>query len=75
MVLSSKTYKTANTKKACLANLKDKSKLTDAEVRYARSIHVARSKEFSTTALANKFDTSVAAMSQIIRGKTYKHVR
>jgi hypothetical protein len=68
-------YKSAETKSIALNNLKDKSKLTADEVRYVRKTHVARSKDFSATALALKFGTSVAAMCQIIKYKTYSHIK
>ena len=68
------TYKDAASKAASLANLKDKSKLTPDEVRYVRSVHQARSKEFSATALALRFGTSVAAMCKIISGQSYKDI-
>lgn len=67
-------YKSDETKKIALSNLKDKSKLTPEQVRYVRSVHVPRSKEFSSTALATKFGTSVAAMNKIIKGQTYKDI-
>ena len=67
-------YKDAASKQKALSNLKDKSKLTPDEVRYVRQVHVPRSKEFSATALAEQFGTSVAAMSKIIRGETYKDI-
>ena len=68
-------YKSEATKAKCLSNLLDKSKLTDDEVRYVRKVHVARSKEFSSTALASQFGVSVVAMCKIISGKTYTHVK
>lgn len=67
-------YKSAETKKKALSNLKDKSKLTPEEVRYVRRVHKSRSKEFSATALAAKFGTSVAAMCKIVKGQTYSNV-
>lgn len=67
-------YSSPESKKKALANLKDKSKLTPEEVRYVRSIHVPRSKDFSATALAKKYGTSVVAMAKIVKGETYKHV-
>lgn len=68
-------YKSDATKAKALANLKDKSKLTDDEVRYVRKVHKARDKEFSSTALAAKYGTSVVAMNKIVKGETYKHVK
>lgn len=67
-------YRSPATKQRSLANLKDKSKLTPDQVRYVRQVHVPRSKEFSATALAVKFGTSVAAMSKILKGKSYADV-
>lgn len=67
-------YRSPATKHRSLANLKDKSKLTPDQVRYVRMVHVPRSKEFSATALAEQFGTSVAAMSKILKGKSYANV-
>ena len=67
-------YASTESKKKALANLKDKSKLTDDEVRYVRTVCKPRDKEFSATALATKFGTSVAAMCKIVKGQTYKDV-
>lgn len=67
-------YKSPATKQRALANLKDKSKLTPDQVRYVRQVHVPRSKDFSATALAEKFGTSVAAMSKIIKGLAYRDI-
>ena len=67
-------YKSPETKQKALNNLKDKSKLTPDEVRYVRRVHIARSINFSATALAAQFGTSVAAMSKIIKGHTYSHI-
>jgi len=68
-------YKSEKTKKRSLSNLKDKSKLTADEVRYCRKVFKARDKEFSATALANKFGTSIAAMAKIVKGVTYTHIK
>lgn len=67
-------YRSSISKKTALANLKDKSKLTPDEVRYVRNVHVPRSKEFSSTALAMQFGTSVAAMCKIVSGASYSHI-
>lgn len=67
-------YQSNATKQKALSNLKDKSKLSPDQVRYVRQVHVPRSKDFSTTALAEKFGTSVAAMSKIVRGESYKDI-
>ena len=68
------TYASAESKKKALANLKDKSKLTDEEVRYVRAVCKPRDKEYSATALASKFGTSVVAMCKIVNGQTYRDV-
>lgn len=68
-------YQSDETKKKSLANLKDKSKLTPEEVRYVRKVFVPRSKEFSATALAKQFGTSVAAMCKIVTGQTYQDIK
>lgn len=67
-------YQSDATKQRALSNLKDKSKLTPDEVRYVRRVHIPRSKEFSATALAERFGTSVVAMSKIVRGQSYKDI-
>ncbi len=67
-------YKSDETKKIALSNLKDKSKLTPEQVRYVRSVYIPRSKDFSSTALAAKFGTSVAAMNKIVKGQTYRDI-
>lgn len=67
-------YQSADTKQKSLANLKDKSKLSPEEVRYVRSVFVPRSKEFSATALAKQFGTSVAAMCKIVTRQTYQDI-
>ena len=67
-------YQSESTKQKSLANLKDKSKLTPEEVRYVRSVFVPRSKEFSATALAKQFGTSVTAMCKIVTRQTYQDI-
>ena len=67
-------YKSLETKKRALSNLKDKSKLTDEEVRYVRSVHKPRDPEFSATALSQKYGISVAAMSKVVNRLTYTHI-
>ena len=67
-------YQSEATKQKALANLKDKSKLTPEEVRYVRAVFVPRSKEFSATALAKQFGTSVAAMCKIVTRQTYQDI-
>lgn len=68
------TYKSAITKQKALSNLKDKSKLTAEQVRYVRQVHKPRSREFSATALAEQFGTSVAAMCKIVKGQSYSDI-
>ena len=68
------TYKSEATKQKALDNLKDKSKLTPDQVRYVRSVHIPRSKEFSATALAEQFGTSLAAMSKILKRQSYSDI-
>ena len=67
-------YRSDYTKSKALANLKDKSKLSPDQVRYVRQVFVPRSKDFSATALAKQFGTSVAAMCKIVSGKSYQDV-
>ena len=67
-------YKSEYTKKICLANLKDKSKLTPKQVRYVRKVFIPRHPEFSATALATKFGTSIAAMCKIVKRQTYVNI-
>lgn len=67
-------YLSAGTKATALSNLKDKSKLTPEEVQWVRQVFVPRSKEYSATALAKQFGTSVAAMCKIVSGQTYRNV-
>lgn len=67
-------YQSTDTKAKALANLKDKSKLTSEEVRWVRQVFKSRSKEFSATALATKFGTSVAAMCKIVTRQTYRDI-
>lgn len=67
-------YQSPATKAKALANLKDKSKLTSEQVRYVRQVFQPRTKEFSATALAQQFGTSVAAMCKIVKGLTYRDI-
>jgi len=67
-------YQSDMSKRKALANLKDKSKLSPEQVKYVRQVFIPRSKEFSATALAKQFGTSVAAMCKIVSGQTYKDV-
>ena len=70
-----KTYKSAETRKTCLANLKDKTVLTEEQVRWARQNFIARHPEFGATAMASKFGVTPTAMSNAIRGKTFKEIK
>ena len=67
-------YQSDASKRKALSNLKDKSKLTPDDVRYVRRVFKSRSKEFSATALAKQFGTSVAAMCKIVTGQTYRDI-
>lgn len=57
-----------------LANLKNKSKLTNDEVQYIRDVYIPRSREFSATALAKQFNVAVSSISCIILRKSYPNV-
>lgn len=67
-------YRSPLTKQKALANLKDTSKLSSEDVKYVRSVFKARDKQFSATALALKFGTSVTAMCKIVNGLTYQNI-
>ena len=67
-------YQSPATKAKALANLMDKSKLTPEQVRYVRQVFQPQTKEFSATALAQQFGTSVAAMCKIVKGLTYRDI-
>lgn len=69
-------YKSEDTKKASLANLKDNTVLTDDEVRFVRQNvqYHKKNSPYTVSAFAKQFSISVAAMSKIIKGLTYKHV-
>ena len=67
-------YQSKASKAKALANLKDKSKLSPEQVRYVRQVFRPRTKDFSATALAKEFGTSVAAMCKIVKGETYRDV-
>lgn len=67
-------YQSDATKSKALANLKNKSKLSPDQVRYVRQVFIPRSKDFSATALAKQFGTSVAAMCKIVSGKSYPDI-
>lgn len=68
-------YKSEETKAKAMSNLVDTSSLTPDEVRYCRKVCKPRSKDFSVSALSTQFGVSVAAMSKIIRGDTYRDVK
>lgn len=67
-------YKSAETKKKALKNLKDKSMLTPEEVRYVRKVYIPRCREFGASELARKFGVSCPAMCKIVKGETYKNI-
>lgn len=67
-------YKSADTKAKSLTNLKDKSALTDDEVRYVRQVCVPKHPEYSGAALARRFGVSRTAMYKIVSGVTYPDV-
>ena len=67
-------YQNAVTKSKALANLKDNSKLSPEDVRYVRKVFVPRSKDFSATALAKQFGTSVSTMCKIVSGESYRDI-
>ena len=68
-------YKSPESKAKALSNLKDKTILTDEQVRYAREVYIARHPEFGASALARKFGVSSVAMSKAIRGKTFTNIK
>lgn len=68
-------YKSMESKAKSLNNLMDNTVLTDDQVRYCRQVHIPRNKEFSATALADRFGISVSSMSYALRGKTFKHIK
>lgn len=67
-------YKSPQTKKKALSILKDKSMLTPEQVKYVRSVYSPRCSYYGVSALAREFGISPAAMSMIIRRKTYKNI-
>lgn len=70
-------YKSPETKKKALSNLKDKTKLTEEQVRFARAnvqYHKKGSK-FTVTAMANKFGVSISSLSKAIKGGSFKDIK
>lgn len=49
-------------------------RFTEEEIRYIRSCHVAKDKEFGCSALARKFNVNHSCISDIIHNKSYKNV-
>ncbi len=68
-------YKSSESKAKALANLKDKTILTEDQVRYAREVYIPRHKEFGASALARRFGVSNVAMSNAIKGKTFTNIK
>lgn len=68
-------YKSDKTKTKSLANLKDKTILTDEQVRYVREVYIPRHVEFGASALARRFGVSNVAMSNAINGKTFTNIK
>ena len=69
-------YKSKESKKKSLANLKDTTILTKEQILFARS-HVQYHKKgspYSVTAMANTFGVSATALSNAIKGKTFKNI-
>lgn len=50
------------------------SKITDADVRYIRSHYIKRDKQFGATALGKQFNLDRTTITDIINGKTWRHV-
>lgn len=68
-------YKSEDSKAKALANLKDKTILTEEQVRYARQVFKPRHPKYGASALAREFGVSSTAMSNAIRGKTFTNVK
>ena len=69
-------YKSKASKKKSLANLKDTTILTKEQILFARS-HVQYHKKgspYSVTNMANTFGVSATALSNAIKGKTFKNI-
>ncbi len=70
-------YQNNITKAKALSNLLDKTILTNEQILFAKQnvqYHIKGS-EFTVTAMANKFGVSVTALSNAIKGKTFKHLK
>ena len=70
-------YQSDATKAKALSNLQDNTILTDDQVLFAKRNVQYRTKgsEFTVTAMAKKFGVSVTALSNAMRGKTFKHLK
>ena len=69
-------YKSSETKKKALANLKDKTILSKEQILFAKE-HVQYHKKgspYSVTAMAETFGVSATALSNAIKGKTFKNI-
>ena len=67
-------YKSVETKKKSLNNLKDNTILTKEQIEFAK-IHVqyhVKGSPYTVTAMAKKFGVSTTALSNAIKGKTFK---
>jgi hypothetical protein len=69
------TYKSIETKQKSLANLKDKSVLTEEQVIFCRSVYKPRHSKFGASALGRQFGISSVAMANVVNYKTYKHIK
>ena len=69
------TYKSEESKRASLANLLDKTVLTDSDVMWARRNYIPRHKEFGVSAMARKFGVTPTAMSNAVRGKSFSRLK
>lgn len=52
-----------------------KTHLTEDDVRYIRSVYTPRHREYGMTALAKRFGLSKPAMSHIVCGRSWRHVK
>lgn len=51
-----------------------KTKITDEQVKYIRSVHVKSSKEFGSAALAKQFNVSVSTVNRIVLNQTHTYM-
>lgn len=70
-------YKSKETKKTSLANLKDTTKLLPIQIKFARKMVQKKKKgnPYTITALAKRFGVSVSSLSKAIRGDTFKEIK